>query len=203
MKKFVEWGSWAILIIAVSLLGFVMVTSRNDWEFNAVLSGSMEPVLHVGGLIVTRPVDTAELKVGDIISFRVTGSDTPVCHRIIEVHSEGGVLSFITKGDANDSIDPSPVLAEAVKGKEIFYLPYVGYLTYFEKFAKTKINVLGVEFTAGFVAVLLMGSAVVGLIISDLWLEITDSGSRKRGRALDKRREKLLARRKALMKVGK
>jgi len=203
LKKFIEWLSWGILILAVGLLGFVMQASHSGWEFNAVLSGSMEPVLHVGGLIVTRPVDAAELRVGDIISFKVPGGDTPVCHRIVEVRSEGGVLSFITKGDANDSLDPNPVLAEAVKGKEIFYLSYVGYLTYFEKFAKTQIDFMGVKFSVGFVAVLLMGSTVVGLIISDLWFEITDPSSVRRSRMIEKKRKKLLARRKMMLKVGK
>ena len=203
MKKVVEWGSWVILIVAVSLLGFVMQTSSQGWEFDAVLSGSMEPKLGVGGLVVMRPIQAEEVKVGDIISFKVPDMDTPVCHRVIEIQSTGGVLSLRTKGDANDSPDPSPVLADAVKGKEILYLPYVGYLTYFETFARTQVSFMSTEFSAGFVAVLLMGSVVVGLIISELLLEMSEPWSGRRNHMMEKKRKRLQARRKVMMKVGK
>ena len=38
MRKLAEWTSWTVLAIAVLSLGFVMLASRQGWEFDAVLS---------------------------------------------------------------------------------------------------------------------------------------------------------------------
>lgn len=79
-----------------------------------VLSGSMEPAIMTGDLIVTKEVDPKTLKVGDIISFRVN-SNVVVSHRITEIDNTDG-LSFQTKGDANVGSDAIKVLSDDVEG---------------------------------------------------------------------------------------
>ena len=61
----------------------------------AVLSGSMEPTYHVGGLVFVQKVDPSDVEVGDSITFTI-GNDTVVTHRVIEVNKEE--QSFKTKG---------------------------------------------------------------------------------------------------------
>lgn len=111
----------AILLAGVRLIGFTPYT---------VLSGSMEPNYHVGSIVYVKKVDPTTLKVGDAITFHITGN-VVATHRIIEVHGEGtSDLSFRTKGDANkteDGITP----ASSVIGKVAFSIPLLGYVSAF------------------------------------------------------------------------
>jgi signal peptidase I len=86
-----------------------------------VRSGSMEPDIGVGDLVVTRPVPS--YKVGDVIAFRSAASDAVVVtHRIVGVTDEG----FVTKGDANEEVDEALVTLERVLGRQLVTMPYVG-----------------------------------------------------------------------------
>jgi len=85
----------------ILVVSFVIIAAQNGWEFDAVLSGSMEPELAVGGLIVIRPADPQQLNVGDVISFKLPGIDTPICHRVMDIQETESGRLFTTKGDAN------------------------------------------------------------------------------------------------------
>lgn len=75
-------------------------------------------------------VDTTELQpvVGDVITFRP--SDDPalfITHRIVEVnHTPTRSTEYVTKGDANPSIDLRPVMASQVVGAVDAVLPMIG-----------------------------------------------------------------------------
>lgn len=90
-----------------------------------VVSGSMEPALSVDDLIVNHAQDAYEA--GDIITFKSGSSLTT--HRIAAVTPEG----YITRGDANNAADSDPVSQEAVIGRVIWKIPYVGSVLAFFK----------------------------------------------------------------------
>ena len=98
-----------------------------------VRSGSMSPVFNTGDLIVVRRV-TAEtshqLKVGDIISFREPSNEKfMVTHRIAAIETnEQGSRSFRTKGDANQSVDLSPIPEKNIEGIFVSKISNLGYL---------------------------------------------------------------------------
>jgi signal peptidase len=117
----------AIVIIAIVFLVFYRPVSLwGDTLYEPVYSGSMEPTIPVGSVVVIKPVDPETLKVGDIICFKFS-EQTSITHRIVNVTDEG----FITKGDANDVPDQGIVKKENVIGKAIVIIPYLGYLGYF------------------------------------------------------------------------
>ena len=95
-------------------------------------SGSMEPVMYAGDVSVVAEVEPENIKEGDIIQFR-TAEDYTILHRVIEVIETGGVVSYITKGDANDEPDKEPVLADNVVGKVIFTVPKIGWVAVWVK----------------------------------------------------------------------
>ncbi len=83
-----------------------------------VASGSMEPALTVGDMILNRvQSDYAE---NDIITFQ--SGDSLTTHRIVDVTRDG----FATKGDANDAVDPDIVSPESVIGQVVVKVPHIG-----------------------------------------------------------------------------
>ena len=90
-----------------------------------VLSGSREPAIHTGAVafIDTRDQDCEP---GEIVTYRLSGKDGDVfvTHRVEAV--SGGV--YITKGDANQVSDLSPVRQDQIVGKYRFQIPFAGYL---------------------------------------------------------------------------
>ena len=100
-----------------------------------MLSGSMTPVLRTGDLIVDDPITTpaqaSDLHVGQIITVRETaGSKSLITHRIVAVKVQNGTVSYITKGDANNSADAAPRPASDVVGVVKADIPRGGYVLF-------------------------------------------------------------------------
>ena len=96
---------------------------------SVILTGSMEPDIYPGDVVIIEKILSEEevykLKEGDIINFKI--EDITVTHRIEEVIlDEAGNLSFITKGDNNDSADKWLVLPNDLKGTVKKVVPKVG-----------------------------------------------------------------------------
>lgn len=107
-----------------------------------VLSGSMsgdaEDHIEVGDLIFLDRADTNTLEVGDIIAFK--SKSIMVTHRIAEIKTnESGERQFITKGDANNVEDKSPVEADEVVGVFKTRIPKLGN---FVMFVQTPLGML-------------------------------------------------------------
>lgn len=90
----------------------------------AVKSGSMEPAVKTGSICwVNFKADKSKLGTGDIVAFE-RGEGQLVLHRIVQCTKKG----FITKGDANETQDIGVVRWDQIKGKQLFGLPYIGFL---------------------------------------------------------------------------
>ncbi len=119
--------TWA-LVICVAILAFLLAGIRLiGFTPYTVLSGSMEPAFQVGSLIYVEKVSPDDIKVGDPITFVLNEDLVVATHRVVEVDSEN--QSFVTKGDANDSADGSPVLYKNLVGKAVFSIPYLGFFS--------------------------------------------------------------------------
>ena len=83
-----------------------------------VLTDSMSPEILSGDLVICQTADPASIKEGDVISFfdPEGNGQSVVTHRVLEVLDENGELSFVTKGDANNTQDELPVPAEKLVG---------------------------------------------------------------------------------------
>ncbi len=83
-----------------------------------VVSGSMAEAIDVNDVVVIRK--EAAYAPEDIVSY-VQG-DLLITHRIVAQEGD----CFRTKGDANDTVDPSPVHPEQIVGKVVLILPKIG-----------------------------------------------------------------------------
>ena len=97
-----------------------------------VLSGSMEPTLSVGDLLLVVPSEQYE--VSEVVVYQE--GQSLVVHRIMRIDGE----SAVTKGDDNTGED-DPILLTQIKGKVIFSVPLVGHLV---RFIKTPIGIMAV-----------------------------------------------------------
>lgn len=119
---------WIILfiLVAFNIYNFVSINilhkdlaTVNGYALLEVVSGSMEPTIHVGDIIIINTNDQ-EYKKDDIITFYdVNGSF--VTHRLLEINDE----VMVTKGDANDSKDEE-MNVDNIVGKMVFRLNGAG-----------------------------------------------------------------------------
>lgn len=90
-----------------------------------VWSGSMEPVIKTGSIAYINERDISNINVGDIVTYNL--NENKVTHRIVEITDN----NIITKGDANETNDFSPISKDQIQGKYIFSIPFVGYILNF------------------------------------------------------------------------
>ena len=130
MKKHKEFLRLTALLVLGALLG-IRIYSWNAEKLtgdalpmplgfgaSVVLSGSMEPALSVGDLLIVRAQEAYEP--GDIVVYQ--SGTMPVVHRIVDIR-DGTVT---TRGDANNASD-APFPADAIKGAVIAVIPWIGY----------------------------------------------------------------------------
>jgi signal peptidase len=125
-----------IAIFLVVFLLLSMFLPKFKYSLVIIKSGSMEPTIKTGSVIVSKQLD--QYQKGDIITFRDMGN-TIITHRITEVIENNDLTQFKTKGDDNDSEDMLLANKNSVLGKTIFSIPLLGYLI---TFAKTPIGII-------------------------------------------------------------
>jgi signal peptidase len=86
----------------------------------------MTPAIYAGDIVVIAKSSEKNFEIGDIIEFRKS-KNVNVVHRIVAVNNTGDQKTYITKGDANDSIDADPVIPENVVGKVVYTVPKLGW----------------------------------------------------------------------------
>lgn len=120
------------LLALVVLLGVmaIVVPAVGGATPMTVLTGSMEPNLPPGTLVIVKPTPTQDLRVGDVITYRITPTAPGVVtHRVTTItNSAGGEQTFATKGDNNDVADANPVEPSQVVGKLWYSIPWIGYV---------------------------------------------------------------------------
>jgi signal peptidase len=96
------------LVVAFAALVVLGLLPRTGWYRPVtVLSGSMRPAFDPGDMVVVTPEPIRDVRVGQVISYRIPIGDHHVeSHRVIQVIRRGGEISVRTKGDANTGPDP-------------------------------------------------------------------------------------------------
>ena len=87
-----------------------------------VISGSMEPILKVGGILYYEKINLDDFKKDAILVYQL--NEHIVSHRIVNINEYG----FETKGDNNNSNDSYIVDKNNVIGRgNNWSIPYIGY----------------------------------------------------------------------------
>ena len=175
MKKERKTKGWMDLVALIAVLGvmylavtFSLGTLR---PIGAVVSGSMEPELSRGDLVILRKVAPADIRVGDVAQVEIPrafqekfGLPPNTLHRIVDIQQTGNNVQFITKGDANANVDPIPVAPDRIGGVVVGDVPKIGHLFLFLNSPQGRVF-------AGVMAVAVIGY-ILYIGISDNWRNV-------------------------------
>ena len=117
----------AILVV----LGLSVGPRFFAYETYIVRSGSMEPAIGTGALVVVQPVQPMAIRLGDVITYRrPEDPETAITHRVVEVRAGQGQAApiFRTRGDANNAIDPWEVQLQGIAWRVTYSVPLAGYV---------------------------------------------------------------------------
>lgn len=112
----------AVLLVMVKTNGYVSLFGRSMFR---VVTGSMEPTIMTGALLVAEDCDIGDIRRGDIVCFRSEETGTRgwiITHRVVSVVKNGdGDTVLETKGDANSSVDSQYVTRDNLIGRVTRY----------------------------------------------------------------------------------
>lgn len=129
VRRVLRIASWAVCLVGFAAITVAVVVPRLAGATPyTILTGSMEPRMPPGTLVVTRPVDPADLAIGSVVTYQLeSGESQVVTHRVVGIGVDGdGETVFRTQGDANEVADPLPVRAEQIRGERWYAVPYLG-----------------------------------------------------------------------------
>jgi len=174
-----------LLVLAIATAAILAFSARRSGDaiptiagrkVLSVLSGSMEPAIHTGDVIIVRPLaDPAnEVQDGDIITFRTKEkADMLITHRVIgTVKVAGRPVAFGTKGDNNLAPDTAVVAPEQVIGRYEWRVPYFGYVSSFIR------KPIGIA-----LFVILPGVIIIAMEFRKMWQAMSEAEAAKRAEA--------------------
>jgi signal peptidase len=116
----------ALLLIAAAML----VLPLAGYHRYVITGGSMGDSIPKGSVIWAEEVPVAELRGGDVITYRPPPGAGPtglVTHRIVSAREVAGRRVYRTKGDGNAAVDPWTFeLGGETQARVAFHLPYAG-----------------------------------------------------------------------------
>ena len=113
--------------LSAVLITFSVLSASGFVKARIVLTGSMEPAISAGDIVILAPTPRAEPKVGDVVAYtgrRFSGEAVGTfTHRIIGGDNQSG---FLVKGDANPAPDVQKPLKSDISGVVFFVIPFIG-----------------------------------------------------------------------------
>ena len=164
-RRTIEWIARGGLLLLVGFAAgaflLLAVGPRLGWYRPlTVLSGSMGPTFSPGDLILVRPEPLRDVRVGQVISFRVpTGAHQVETHRVMKLVRGGDHPIVQTQGDANDRRDPwTAELHGTTAWHQTVVIPYAGYAIHGLRSRALRLS-----------AVIVAPALIALLILLDLW----------------------------------
>ena len=129
MKKLASAATIAGYVLAAILVTFSVLSSTGYVKARVVLTGSMQPTINPGDIVLTAPISRVEPKIDDVAAYQARRFDgAPVgvfTHRIIDGDGNSG---WVLKGDNNPSPDIQKPKNNDILGVVIFVIPWLGNL---------------------------------------------------------------------------
>ena len=127
MRRTVLYGAGTVSMLTISMISSLSLWIALPWAFldwspTLITSGSMQPLVAPGDVVMIRPVTPQELTPNTVVLFeRLDGQR--VMHRIVEQLPDG---TYRTQGDANEVPDSEFLHAEQIRGAAVLAVPWIG-----------------------------------------------------------------------------
>jgi len=113
-----------VLFTLAGLLIWSVLPIVLGWQPTVVLTGSMEPRINAGDIVVIREIPADELRPGHVLLVDDPAQQGQrLLHRYDHATDEG---ELVLRGDANDDVDSTPVSTDDVHGVGTLRIPWVG-----------------------------------------------------------------------------
>ena len=132
VMRFITYPIIAIIFMCCILLILQVIQNPKKipnlfgYKVFNVISGSMEPTLEIGDIVIAKETEIENIKQEDIITFRQENSI--VTHRVIDIIKENGKTFYQTKGDNNNANDEKLVEYQNVEGIYVLKISKIGIL---------------------------------------------------------------------------
>jgi signal peptidase len=122
-------AAWTALGVLAGVLLTLTVPRALGKPVLVVLTGSMEPELGTGDVLIESRISPLDAKAGDVITFRdPERPDRLITHRVRRVEATGEDVSFTTKGDANNTVESWQIPRQGSIARVEYRLPKLGYV---------------------------------------------------------------------------
>jgi signal peptidase len=119
---------WAVAAFCVALLAVVALPNAIGMRSFTDRSGSMEPNIHVGDVVIDKKIHPLDARPGDVVTFSdPSGEKRLITHRVRSLKVTGDVVHVVTKGDANNTVERWTVPADGQIGKVVLRVWKIGY----------------------------------------------------------------------------
>ncbi|HKH29601.1 MAG TPA: signal peptidase I [Gaiellaceae bacterium] len=117
--------------VALGGFGVVVAPTLFGGRSLTVMSGSMEPALGVGDVVINSRVRPADVRVGDIVTFSdPEGTGKLITHRVRRVRIVEGTAHVVTKGDNTNAVERWNIPAADSLGRVEYRVPLLGFLIF-------------------------------------------------------------------------
>lgn len=141
-KKIKILISSVVVCILTFLLMIVYIPKFMGYKSFYIESGSMSPSITQGSMVLEKKVEFEDIAEGDILTFKNDTGTEYFTHRVVSIDTANKML--VTKGDANEDVDPGETNYYFVEGRVDFSVPLVGYLMSFLNSTTGKIVVAAI-----------------------------------------------------------
>jgi signal peptidase I len=120
---------WAVMVagavLALLIAGPMLLGDHPHTD----LTGSMEPTISPGDVVINEEIKPMNAEVGDIVTFRDPEDQSKeLTHRVVAIKRKGLHLWFTTQGDANNTQEHWRVPARGQIGRVAYTVPWVGHV---------------------------------------------------------------------------
>ena len=119
---------WAALGFCVTVLAAVALPNAIGMRSFTVMSGSMQPAIHTGDVVIDSKIAPLDARPGDVVTFSDPSRQKRlITHRVRSIHARGDQVQVVTKGDANNKVERWNVPAGGRIGRVALRVPKLGY----------------------------------------------------------------------------
>ncbi len=138
-RNYLKWNQRSEIVKTVFLLtivvlgtlggyGIFMIAMGTTSPIVVVTSGSMEPTIYRGDLLIIQTRAAEDILLFDIVVYQDTTYHTegPIVHRVVEIEIINGTYYYTTKGDNNSIVDYGVRTHDEIVGVVVSQIPWLG-----------------------------------------------------------------------------